>query len=95
MGMQTYKAKTFNLSDLNGISNQTLEMPTWGLARSCSRSPVAYNIACEAPCDFGSVNCALNLFNRFVIVFSSDSLTVPATGERGSIKGCGPKSISN
>jgi Fe-Mn family superoxide dismutase len=26
MGMQTYKAKTFNLSDLNGISNQTLEM---------------------------------------------------------------------
>ena len=42
---------------LQGLpSYQTEQMPTWGLFMSSSLSPVAYNIACEAPCDFGCVN---------------------------------------
>src|SRR5271154_6854978 len=34
---------------------QTDDMPIWGLFRSASDMPVAYNIACEAPCDLGCV----------------------------------------
>ena len=34
---------------------QTEDMPTWAFDMSASVSPVAYSIACEAPCDFGWV----------------------------------------
>src|SRR5437773_11699955 len=41
---------------LQGLpSYHTLEMPTWGLFISSSDIPVAYSIACDAPCDFGCV----------------------------------------
>src|SRR6266480_1267676 len=33
----------------------TDEMPTWALSMSSSFIPVAYNMACEAPWDFGCV----------------------------------------
>jgi hypothetical protein len=40
-----------------------LAMPTCALFISAGCKPVAYNIACEAPCDGGCVIRELNLFN--------------------------------
>ena len=40
-------------------SNQTLAIPTWGLAMSFSVMPVPYNMACDAPRDFSWVILAL------------------------------------
>jgi hypothetical protein len=45
---------------LHGLPEyQTDEMPTWALFMSVSLMPVAYSIACEAPCDLGCVMCLL------------------------------------
>src|SRR5438552_14348214 len=47
---------------LHGLpSYQTLATPTCGFCISSSESPVAYSIACDAPCDFGCVILELNL----------------------------------
>lgn len=41
---------------LQGLpSNHMDEMPTWALFMSASLRPVAYSMACEAPCDLGWV----------------------------------------
>ena len=34
---------------------------TWGLSMSLSEMPVAYSMACDAPCDFGCVTLLLYL----------------------------------
>src|SRR5205823_2329008 len=49
-------------------SNQTLAMPTCGFFKSSSESPVACNIACDAPWDLGDVIFELNLFRSTVIL---------------------------
>ena len=38
---------------------------TWGLSMSFSEMPVAYSMACDAPCDFGCVTLLLYLFRPF------------------------------
>src|SRR5213596_2904423 len=47
---------------LQGLpSYQILAIPTCGFCMSSSESPVAYSIACDAPCDLGCVILELNL----------------------------------
>ena len=55
----TVVARSFRCM-LQGLpSYHTLAMPTWALFMSCSVSPVAYNMACDAPCERGWVMLAL------------------------------------
>src|SRR5476649_443264 len=49
---------------LQGLpSYHTLAMPTCGFCMSASDMPVAYSIACDAPCDFCCVMRELNLLS--------------------------------
>src|SRR5687768_4462868 len=64
---------------LQGLpSNQTLEMPTCGLDMSSSVRPVAYSIACDAPCDLGCVIRELYLFNMVYSLSSQIAVEDPA-----------------
>jgi len=49
---------------LHGLPEyQTDEIPTWALFKPSSVMPVAYSIACDAPCDFGWVMVAETLLS--------------------------------
>lgn len=49
---------------LHGLPEyQTDDIPTCAFDMSEGSRPVAYSIACEAPCDFGCVTCWLTLLS--------------------------------
>src|SRR5437016_10313825 len=59
---------------LQGLpSYQMLAIPTCGFCMSSSESHVAYNIACDAPCDLGCVILELNLFGSTIIPLRNSS----------------------